>query len=169
MLFATPNSAGICCRTAWLPDRILSNSDEQLPCGRNETPTNAKRYAVNRDGTEKWRFETGKVDDFDCSPAIGEDGTIYFGSKDGNLYALYGESGGLAETPWPMHGGDLRHTGAHGSKLVTTERPARGRSSVVQSDERTIIVCVMDSVMDYFLLVFPKIHFTTSGVKFLLI
>ena len=68
-------------------------------------------YALNPDGSEKWRFETGEVDDFDCSPAIGEDGTIYFSSKDGHLYALHGESGGLADTPWPMHARDPRRTG----------------------------------------------------------
>ena len=68
-------------------------------------------YALNPDGSEKWRFRMNGVDDMDSSPAIGEDGTIYVGSMDGNLYAIHGESGGLAETPWPMFGGDPRHTG----------------------------------------------------------
>ena len=48
----------------------------------------------------------------DSSPAIAEDGTIYVGSMDGNLYAVYDESGGLAESPWPMIARDLRHTGS---------------------------------------------------------
>jgi len=38
------------------------------------------------DGTEKWSFETGAG--IESSPAIGVDGTIYFGSHDGFLYAV---------------------------------------------------------------------------------
>nr|6TJB_A Chain A, Cake2 [synthetic construct]6TJB_B Chain B, Cake2 [synthetic construct]6TJB_C Chain C, Cake2 [synthetic construct]6TJB_D Chain D, Cake2 [synthetic construct]6TJB_E Chain E, Cake2 [synthetic construct] len=38
------------------------------------------------DGTEKWRFKTGKA--IEASPVIGEDGTIYVGSNDGHLYAI---------------------------------------------------------------------------------
>jgi len=68
-------------------------------------------YALNPDGSEKWRFEMNGVDDMDSSPAIGEDSTIYVASRDGNLYAIHGESGGLAETPWPIFGCDSRHTG----------------------------------------------------------
>jgi outer membrane protein assembly factor BamB/subtilisin family serine protease len=44
-------------------------------------------YAVNLDGFyRQWRFRAG--DAINSSPAIGEDGTIYFGADDGNLYAL---------------------------------------------------------------------------------
>ena len=42
--------------------------------------------ASHVDGTEKWSFETG--DGIESSPAIGADGTIYFGSHDGYLYAV---------------------------------------------------------------------------------
>ncbi len=38
------------------------------------------------EGIEKWSFETG--DGIESSPAIGTDGTIYFGSHDGFLYAI---------------------------------------------------------------------------------
>jgi outer membrane protein assembly factor BamB len=38
------------------------------------------------DGTEKWSFETGGG--IESSPAIGADGTVYFGSHDGYFYAL---------------------------------------------------------------------------------
>lgn len=38
------------------------------------------------DGTEKWNFSA--EDDILSSPAIGTDGTLYFGSYDNNLYAV---------------------------------------------------------------------------------
>jgi hypothetical protein len=38
------------------------------------------------DGTEKWSFEAGAG--IESSPAIGTDGTVYFGSHDGFLYAV---------------------------------------------------------------------------------
>lgn len=43
-------------------------------------------YAVNGDGTLKWRFPTGDV--VRSSPAIAADGTIYIGSYDNRLYAV---------------------------------------------------------------------------------
>jgi len=42
-------------------------------------------YALNPDGTLKWKFATGRLY---STPTIGSDGTIYVGSYDGNLYAL---------------------------------------------------------------------------------
>ena len=53
-------------------------------------------YAVNPDGTLKWKFTTGAILSIDSSPAIGADGTIYFSSDDGNLYAV-----GAAVGPQP--------------------------------------------------------------------
>jgi len=43
-------------------------------------------WAVNPNGTLKWVFETD--DGVESSPAIGQDGTIYFGSYDGYLYSV---------------------------------------------------------------------------------
>jgi outer membrane protein assembly factor BamB len=44
-------------------------------------------YAINHDGTEKWKFEIpGGV--FDSQPAIALDGTIYILAYDGYLYAI---------------------------------------------------------------------------------
>jgi outer membrane protein assembly factor BamB len=43
-------------------------------------------YAVNGDGTLKWRLQTGDV--VRSSPAIAADGTIYVGSYDNRLYAI---------------------------------------------------------------------------------
>ena len=42
---------------------------------------------------------------------IDDDGIIYFGSSDGNLYAVYSESVGLADSPWPKYMHDNRNTG----------------------------------------------------------
>ena len=69
----------------------------------------SKLYAINPNGTQKWAFTTG--DQLNSSPAIGSDGTIYAGSWDNKFYAIYGNSGGLARSPWPMFHHDLRHTG----------------------------------------------------------
>jgi len=45
-----------------------------------------KVYAINPDGSEKWSFQTdGEVKG---DPAVGPDGTIYVGARDGKIYAL---------------------------------------------------------------------------------
>ncbi|MDD5688935.1 MAG: PQQ-binding-like beta-propeller repeat protein, partial [Caldisericia bacterium] len=47
-------------------------------------------YALNPDGTLKWKFETegDGMHGIYSSPAIGSDGTIYVGTDDDYLYAL---------------------------------------------------------------------------------
>ena len=66
-------------------------------------------YAINPNGSLKWKYKT---DDriYSSSPAIGSDGTIYVGSGI-YLYAIQGESGGLADTPWPKFRKNNRNTG----------------------------------------------------------
>ena len=66
-------------------------------------------YAINPDGSLKWKYETDSRIYF-SSPAIGSDGTIYVGSY-GYLYAIQGESEGLADTPWPKFKKNNRNTG----------------------------------------------------------
>jgi large repetitive protein len=63
-------------------------------------------FALNLDGTVQWSA-TGEGG-FWSSPAIAPDGTIYFGSS-AKLYAFRGTSP-LANSSWPMHGQNLRHT-----------------------------------------------------------
>ena len=67
-------------------------------------------YAINADGSLKWTYETsGNI--FFSSPTIGTDDDIYIGSGDFGFYALEGESGGLAQSDWPMFKQNLRRTG----------------------------------------------------------
>ena len=65
-------------------------------------------YAVNPDGTLKYKFPTGN--NVWSSPAIGPDGTIYIGSYDDKIYALEMFAGGLANDVWPMFGKNVKHT-----------------------------------------------------------
>jgi outer membrane protein assembly factor BamB len=60
-------------------------------------------------GAALWEFETGSAVGY--SPAIGSDGTVYVGSYDNKLYAIKTDSKGLAKSPWPMRGQNVRHTG----------------------------------------------------------
>jgi len=46
-----------------------------------------KMYAINKEGKLIWEYQTGgKISE--ASPAFGSDGTLYFTSKDGYLYAI---------------------------------------------------------------------------------
>jgi len=58
-------------------------------------------YAMNPNGTVKWRYPTGNYVETD--PAIGNDGTIYIGSDDHYLYAM-NPNGTLK---WRFHTGDM--------------------------------------------------------------
>jgi len=65
---------------------IYFGTDPYDAFGQDPVPTSTNFWAVNPDGTLKWSFQTG--DGVESSPAIGPDGTIYFGSYDGFLYAV---------------------------------------------------------------------------------
>jgi outer membrane protein assembly factor BamB len=67
--------------------------------------------AINPDGSEKWRYT---VNDYTASSlTISPNGVIYFGSNDGNLYAINATCGGPASSPWPMMDHDAMHTGRY--------------------------------------------------------
>ncbi|PNR94656.1 PQQ-binding-like beta-propeller repeat protein [Petrotoga sp. 9PWA.NaAc.5.4] len=72
-------------------------------CIPSETNTNNPRDSL------KWRYKTDSW--IASSPAIGSDGTIYVGSFDNYLYAIQGESEGLADTSWPKFRKNNRNTG----------------------------------------------------------
>jgi large repetitive protein len=53
----------------------------------NKNNTGQSGYIGPQTNDTKWNYTTNK--EIESSPAIGSDGTIYFGSMDGNVYALY--------------------------------------------------------------------------------
>ncbi|MCP4687624.1 MAG: PQQ-binding-like beta-propeller repeat protein, partial [Desulfobacterales bacterium] len=74
-------------------------------------------YAIDPDGLQKWSFRTKSL--VQSGPAIGADGVIYTGSK--YLYAVYSDSPGLAQTPWPKFHRDFQNTGSAQSSLTRNE------------------------------------------------
>jgi len=65
---------------------IYFGTDPYGASGQNPIQVTTNFWAVNPNGTLKWVFET--EDGVESSPAIGADGTIYFGSYDGYLYSV---------------------------------------------------------------------------------
>jgi outer membrane protein assembly factor BamB len=57
-----------------------------MKCHDNRHTSRSSYSTVNINGLEKWRFRCAGVD---SSPVIGSDGTIYFGDKSWNVYAIY--------------------------------------------------------------------------------
>jgi len=71
-------------------------------------------YALNPDGTVKWRYVTG--DWITASPAIGSDGTVYVGSADRQLYAI--NPNGTLKWVYP-------------TKVIFTSSPALGTDGTI--------------------------------------
>lgn len=65
--------------------------------------------AATPEGKLKWRYKVGGG--IKSSPAIGSDGTIYFGSRDSCVYAIRSDSKGLARSSWPKFQHDNQNTG----------------------------------------------------------
>jgi len=64
--------------------------------------------ALNPDGTIKWTFESSHT--IHSNPVIAADGTIIFKSYD-RVYAIYTQSTGLADSPWPKFGKNNQNQG----------------------------------------------------------
>jgi len=63
-------------------------------------------YSLSIDGTLRWKYLTsGKVS---TAPLVLKN-LIVFGSTDGKFYAIYEETDGLDEGPWPVCCGNLMH------------------------------------------------------------
>src|SRR5580704_3776528 len=54
--------------------------------GKFYDPADGKLVAINPDGTEKWAYAIRS--EIKSSPAVGADGTIYFGGRDRRLHAI---------------------------------------------------------------------------------
>lgn len=64
-----------------------------------------KLKALSPNGSLKWEYEKSGN-----SVAISPDGVIYFKAADGFLYAIYSESKGLTQSPWPKYQRDNQNT-----------------------------------------------------------
>lgn len=67
--------------------RALENAPWPMFMGNPQHTGLSKYTTANNSGREKWCFDTGLK--MESSPAIGKDGTIYVGSTDYSVYALY--------------------------------------------------------------------------------
>lgn len=67
----------------------------------NERRANSRLIALSPDGTYKWEFHTSTLSFNRATPVIATDGTVYFGSGDGTLFAL--NSNGTKR--WAVHTG----------------------------------------------------------------
>jgi outer membrane protein assembly factor BamB len=76
---------------------IYFGTDPYGAVGQDPIVVDTNFWAANPDGTLKWSFDTG--DGVESSPAIGPDGTIYFGSYDQHLYAIT-DNGSEAVLKW---------------------------------------------------------------------
>ena len=71
----------------WVQNSPVIADDGTIYFGGNYGGLPWYLFAVNPDGTEKWRYKTGGLI-LGSSPAIADDGTIYIGSWDTKLYAI---------------------------------------------------------------------------------
>lgn len=76
---------------------IYVGTDPYGAAGQTPVPVTVSFFAFHPDGSRKWSFPVN--DGVESSPALAEDGTIYFGSHNGNLYAIR-DDGAAATQLW---------------------------------------------------------------------
>jgi outer membrane protein assembly factor BamB len=81
---------------------IYVGSDQYGAVGQIPVPVDTSFWAFNPDGSIKWVYRVG--DGVESSACIAGDGTIYFGSYNGNLYAL-ADSGSEGVLKWSFETG----------------------------------------------------------------
>jgi outer membrane protein assembly factor BamB len=105
---------------------IYFGTDPYGASGQDPVTVRDNFWALRPDGTLKWTFET--EDGVESSPAIGPDGTIYFGSYDHHLYAVTDagtegrlrwkfETGGVIEGGPAVDGAGTIYAGSRDSRL----------------------------------------------------
>lgn len=98
-------------------------------------------YAINPDSTLRWKFDNGG--DVISSPAIGDDGTVYFVTTDGYFKAVTSSSKGLADSPWPKYQHDNFNSGSVDGGVAVKNSPLPSSadlyvSSAVISDKLSV-------------------------------
>lgn len=83
---------------------IYVGSDQYGAFGKPPVPVDTSFWAVNPDGSRKWALSIGNG--VESSPALGTDGTIYFGSFDSCFYAV-ADSGTYGEVKWKFQTGGV--------------------------------------------------------------
>lgn len=75
-------------------------------------------YAFRKDGSLKFQYKVAKDDPANkwdqamwTSPALTDAGVLYFADYSGIIYALQASAEGLADSPWPTRGKNLKRTG----------------------------------------------------------
>jgi outer membrane protein assembly factor BamB len=74
--------------------------------------------------TEQWQYpgaNNNPVGVSESSPAIGTNGTVYFGSEDDNLYAVFGTTSLATNSPWPMFRRNPGHTASQNTSTCATD------------------------------------------------
>ncbi len=98
-------------RTLSSPAISVQDKTVYIGCQQGGHPAVSKgitghMFAIGFDGNLKWSFQVG--DEVASSPAIGKDGTVYFGSRDGYFYALDKDG----KEKWKFKAGDCIHSSA---------------------------------------------------------
>ncbi|MFZ5515695.1 MAG: PQQ-binding-like beta-propeller repeat protein [Candidatus Zhuqueibacterota bacterium] len=92
---------------------MLIGSDGSIYWTRQGTDEHAGFFVIDANGQS---YKEIFVDEnVRAAPAMGNDGTIYVGTMDGNLYAIPSNSSGLANSPWPKFQHDNQNTGRAGN------------------------------------------------------
>ena len=102
---------------------------------------------IAKPGSQKWYFGVGDGYGVKSSPAIGADGTVYFGAEDKNLYALNPQNGslkwsfptgGAIKTPPAIDANGTVYFASDDENLYAVSAPTDGSQSGVQEWSRSV-------------------------------
>ena len=102
---------------------------------------------IAKPGSQKWYFGVGDGYGVKSSPAIGADGTVYFGADDGNLYALNPQDGSIQwtfttgaaiKTPPTIDANGTVYFASDDTNLYAVSAPADGTQLGVEKWRRSV-------------------------------